>query len=91
MVNVNANQPPPPPAWMAISTLNITPTLHAMPHNFDKALPKFELNEGILVDDHLQSFYLDLEGLQAAEHEDVVCILFPDILNSKNTMRLLFL
>ena len=34
----------------------------------------------ILVDDHLQSFYLAIEGLRAGEHEDVVCILFPHTL-----------
>ena len=77
MANVKENQPLPPPTWRARSPLNLTPPLHAMPQNFDKALPKFEPNEGILVDDHLQSFYLDLEGLQAIEHEDVVCRLFP--------------
>ena len=54
-----------------------------MPQNFDNSLPKFEPNEGILVGDHLQSFYLDLEGLQAAEHEDVVCRLFPHTLKGK--------
>ena len=54
-----------------------------MPQIFDKALPKFEPNEGILVDDHLQSFYLALEGLQASEHEDVVCRLFPHTLKAK--------
>ena len=41
MENVNANQPPPPPSWRDISPLNITPPLHVMPQNFDKALPKF--------------------------------------------------
>ena len=54
-----------------------------MPHNFDKSLPKFEPNEGILVDDHLQSFYLALEGLQATENEDVVFLLFPYTLKGK--------
>ena len=37
-------------------------------------LPKFDPSENILVDDHLQSFYL------AGEHEDVVCRLFPHTL-----------
>ena len=55
-----------------------------MPQNFDKSLPKFEPNEGIFVDDHLQSFYLDLEGLQAADHEDVVCIFFHHTLKGKS-------
>ena len=54
-----------------------------MPYIFDKILPKFEPSEGILVDDHLHSFYLDLEGLQAVEHEDVVCRLFPHTLKGK--------
>ena len=85
MANVNANQPPPQPAWRAISPLNITTPLHAVPQNFNKALPKFEPNEGIRADDHLQIFSLALEGLQVAEHEDVVCILFPHTLEGKAT------
>ena len=60
MANVDANQPPPHPAWRARFLLNLTPPLHSMPLNFDKALPKFEPNEGILVDDHLQCFYVAL-------------------------------
>ena len=43
-------------------------------------LPKFDPNEKILVDDHLQSFYLAIEGLRAGEYEDVVCRLFPHTL-----------
>ena len=46
-------------------------------------LPKFEPSEGILMDDHLQSFYLALEGLRATEHQDVVCRLFLDTLKGK--------
>ena len=82
MANVNANHPPPPPAWRDRSLLNLTPPLHDMPMNFDQSFPKFEPNEGIFVDDHLQSFYLDLEGLQV-EHEDVVYRLFPRTLKFK--------
>ena len=48
-------------------------------------LPKFEPSEGVLVDDHLQSFYLAVEGLRAGEHEDVVCRLFPHTLKGKGT------
>ena len=39
-------------------------------------LPKFDPSEKILVDDHLQIFYLEIEGLRAGEYEDVVCRLF---------------
>ena len=37
------------------------------------------------MDDHLQSFYTALEGLQATGHGDVVCRLFPHTLNGKTT------
>ena len=84
MAGVNANQPPnppnPPPAWKARSPLNLTPPLHDLPQAFEKMLPKFEPNEKMLVDEHLQSFYLAIEGLRAGEHEDVVCRLFPHTL-----------
>ena len=60
MENVNENQPNPPPSWRARSPINLTPPLHAMPQNFDKALPKFEPNERSFADGHLQSFYLYL-------------------------------
>ena len=85
MAGVNANQPPPnppnpPPAWRARSPLNLTPPLHDLPQAFEKLLPKFDPNEKILVDDHLQSFYLAIEGLRAGEHEDVVCRLFSHTL-----------
>ena len=53
MANVNVNQPPPPPAWRARSPLNLTPPLRDLPQYFEKMLPKFELGEGVLVDDHL--------------------------------------
>ena len=62
------------------SPLNLTPLLHDLPQAFEKMLPKFDPNENILVDDHLQSFYLEIEGLRAEEHEDVVCRLFPHTL-----------
>ena len=59
--------------------------MHDLPQAFDKMLPNFDPSEKILVDDHLQSFYLDIEGLQAREHEDVVCRLFPQTLKGGAT------
>ena len=41
MANVNANQPPPLPAWRARLPLNLTPHLHDLPHAFDKMCKKF--------------------------------------------------
>ena len=46
-------------------------------------LPNFDPSENILVDDHLQSFYLATEGLRVGEHEDVVCKLFPHTLKGE--------
>ena len=76
MAGINVNQPNPLPAWRARSPLNLTPPLHNLPQAFDKLLPKFYPEERIAVDDHLQSFYLAIEGLRVGEHEDVVCRLF---------------
>ena len=61
MAGVNTNQPTPnppnpPPSWKARSPLNLTPPLHDLPQAFEKLLPKFDPNEKILVEDHLQSF-----------------------------------
>ena len=47
---------------------------------FAKILPKFDPADSIAIDDHLQSFYLALEGLRAGEYEDVVCRIFPHTL-----------
>ena len=84
MASANANQPPnppnPPPTCKARSPLNLTPPLHDLPQAFEKMLPKFDPSEKIIVDDHLQSFYLAIEGLRAGEHEDVVYRLFPHTL-----------
>ena len=90
MANMNANQPPnppnPPPAWRARSPLNLAPPLHDLPQAFEKMLPKFDPSEKILVDDHLQSFYLAIEGLRVGEHEDVVCRLFPHTLKGATSL-----
>ena len=80
MAGINVNHPNPPLAWKAKSPLNLTPPLHNLPQAFEKLLPKFDPDEKVSVDDHLQSFYLVIEGLRAGEYEDVVCRLFPHTL-----------
>ena len=70
MAHVNTNQPQ-QPAWRARSPLNWAPPLHDLPQAFEKMLPKFDPSEKILVDDHLQIFYLAIEALRVGEHEDV--------------------
>ena len=85
MAGINGNHPNPPPAWKARSPLNLTPPLHNLPQAFEKLLPKFGLDEKIAIDDHLQSFYLSIEGLRAGEYEDVVCRLFLHTLKGEAT------
>ena len=85
MAGINVNQPNPLPAWKSRSPLNLTPPLHDLPQAFEKLLPKFDPNEKVVVDDHLQSFYLAIEGLRAGEYEDVVCRLFPHTLKGAAT------
>ena len=84
-VNPNANQPPPLPAWRARTPLNLSSPLHNLPAHHEKSLPKFDPTKYIDVDDHLQSFFLALEVLSVAKHEDVVCRLFPHALKGKAT------
>ena len=85
MAGVIVNQPNPLPAWRARSPLNFTPPLHNLPQAFDKLLPKFDPKEKTAVDNHLQSFYLAVEGLRAGEYEDVVCRLFLHTLKGAAT------
>ena len=85
MASINGNHPNPPPAWKARSPLNLTPPLHNLPQAFDNLLPKFNPEERITVDDHLQSFYLEIEGLRAREYKDVVFRLFPHTLKGVAT------
>ena len=80
MAGINVNQPNPLPTWRATSPLNLTPPLHNLPQAFDKLLPKFDPDEKTVVNDHLQSFYLAIEGLRDGEYEYVVCQLFPHTL-----------
>ena len=56
--------------------------MHNLAQNLEKELPKFDPRKGISVEDHLQSFYLDLEIL-VVEHEDVVCRIFPHTFEAK--------
>ena len=80
MASINVNHPNPLPAWRARSPLNLTPPLHNLPQAFEKLLPNFDPDEKIVVDDHLQSFYLEVEGLRDGEYEYVVYRLFPHTL-----------
>ena len=57
--NANANQPN-PLAWRDRMPLNMDPPLHDIPKHPKKELPKFDHGKGISVEEHLQSFYLDL-------------------------------
>ena len=64
------------PTWRAITPINLDALLHDLLKHLERVLPKFDLGKGILVEDHLKSFYISL-ALLNVEHEDVVCRLFP--------------
>ena len=49
---------------------------HALPKNAERVLPKFDLEQGDIVDNHIHSFFLVVRMLGVAD-EDVVCRLFP--------------
>ena len=61
--------------------MNLALPFHDFPQDFEKMFPKFDPSEINLVDNHLQSFYLAIEGLRAGEHEDVVST-YPERGNS---------
>ena len=64
MAGVIVHQPNPLPTWRARSPLNLTPPFHNLPKGFEKLMPKFDPEEKTAVDDHLQSFYLAVEGFK---------------------------
>ena len=61
-----ANQP-----WLAINSLAIPGPQNPIPKHLEKLLPKFDPNNDILPEDHINKFMLAL-NLMNVQHEDVV-------------------
>ena len=76
-------------AWRARTPINLAPPLHELPKHPKKALTKFDPGKGISGEDHLQSYYFDLE-LLGVQNEDVVCRIFPHTFKQKLLHGFLF-
>lgn len=76
------NHHPPPLAWMDQSPLNFKGLHHDMPRHSEKHLPKFDLEKGTSVDDHISNLYLSLQ-IMKVQFDDIACRLFPHTLENK--------
>ena len=54
----------------------MTPPLHPLPKDLEKWLPKYNPDDGLLVEEHLHNFMLEIK-INGVSEEDVVCRLFP--------------
>ena len=68
--STTANQP-----WLTINSLAIHGPQNPLPKHLEKLLPKFDPNNDILLEDHINKFKLTL-NLMNVQHEDVACRLF---------------
>ena len=66
-----ANRP-----WQAVDVVVVPGAQHPLPKHLEKLLPKFDPDNDVTLEDHIQQFMLSLRLLDV-QHEDVVCILFP--------------
>ena len=70
--------------WVTINSIAISGPTHPFPKNPQVFLPKYEPDDDVLPEYHIKQFMGAL-NLMNVEHEDVVCILFPHILQGKAT------
>ena len=68
---MEANQP-----FLIVDAIPISSAQHPLPKHLEKIIPKFNLDNDVLLEDHIRKFMLSLRLLNV-EHEDVVCRLFP--------------
>jgi hypothetical protein len=65
-----SNQP-----WLVVDAIAVPGDQHPLPKHHEKLLPKFDLDNDVLPEDHIKQFMFSLR-LMNVEHEDVVCRLF---------------
>ena len=68
--------------WLAIDAISSPSTLHPLPKHPERFFPKYDPDDGVLLDYHIKKFMIDL-NLMNIEHEDVVYRLFPHTLKGK--------
>jgi len=66
-----ANRP-----WLATDDVAIPGAQHPLPKHPKNLLPKFDPDNNVTPKDHIKQFMLSLR-LMDAQHENVVCSLFP--------------
>jgi hypothetical protein len=72
-----SNQP-----WLANDVISIASFQHPLLKHPKKLLPKFDPNNGVLLEDHIKQFMLS-QRLMNVEHENVSCSLFASFLIGK--------
>ena len=66
-----ANRP-----WLATDVIAVLKAQHPLPKHPEKLLSKFDPDNDVTPEDHINQFMLSLRLLDV-QHKDVVCILFP--------------
>ena len=61
--------------WLTINALSIPGPQNPLPKHPEKLLPKFDPDNDILLEDHINKFMIALK-LMNVQHEYVVCRLF---------------
>ena len=64
------------PTMACFDSIIVPKAQHLLPKHLEKLLPKFDLNNDVLPEDHIKHFMLFLRLLNV-ELEYVVCTLFP--------------
>lgn len=62
--------------WNNLGEVARNPHLHPLPKNLERWLPKFNLDDGLVVEEHLHNFMLAI-NLNWLLEENVVCRFFP--------------
>ena len=69
--NMESSQP-----WLVVDVIAVPGAQHPLPKHTKRRLPKFDLDNDVLLEDHIKQFMFSLR-LMDVEHEDIVCRLFP--------------
>ena len=63
------------PRWLTINALAIPGPQNPLPKYQEKLLPKFDPNDDILPENHIDKFMLAM-NIMNVQHEDVECMFF---------------
>jgi hypothetical protein len=83
MAGANANQQNNQP-WMVLDVVAVPGAFHQLLKHPKKFLPKFDPDKKGPVEDHIKKFMLVFRLIDV-EHEYVICRLFPDMFENKDS------